>query len=108
MKANPLSNLAIIPAFSREPFIPVLASIIFECDTDFLHVSWQNESPLSSKATIFEQNRSTIFRTSFSYEALIILFEAINTDLTCKHIWKAYGGDNPGTVIHTSRGRNEV
>jgi len=64
MKANPLSYLAIIQAFSRESF--------------------------SSKATIIEQNGSTIFRTTFSYEASIILFGAINTDLTCKHIWKTY------------------
>ncbi|AGN88119.1 hypothetical protein H650_24220 [Enterobacter sp. R4-368] len=103
-----LNHLAIIPAFSREPFIPILASIIFESDAYFLYVIWQNESPFSSKATFFDQSRSTIFRTIFSYEALIIFFGAIKTDLTCKHIWKTYHSGNSRAVIHTGSSRYEV
>ncbi len=108
MKATPSSHLTIIPAFPRKTLITVLTSIIFESDTDFLYVSRKNEPPLSCKATIFDQSRSTIFRTIFSYKALKIFFRTIKTDLTCKHIRKTYDSGNSRTVIHTSSSRYEV
>ena len=108
MKVIPLSHLTIIPAFSRKPLITVLTSIIFESDTDFLYVSGKNEPPLSCKATIFDQSRSTIFRTIFSYKPLKVFFGSIKTDLTCKHIRKTYDSDNSRTVIHTSSSRYEI
>ena len=88
MNATPLSHLTIIPAFSRELFVTVLIFIISKSDSNFLYISCKDEPSHSSKAAIFDQSLSTFFITTFSYEALIIFFGSIKTDLACKHIKK--------------------
>ncbi|PWV93217.1 hypothetical protein C7423_11516 [Pantoea ananatis] len=63
-----------IPTLCGEPFITSLTPIVFERNTQFLHISWKNEPPLSRQATLFNRSGGTIFRTVFSNKALVIVF----------------------------------